>query len=238
MAAKSQSSQAYEPLPREDPSAALLSPSERENPEDGQTPTFKFTFSPTLVVRLMIVPIIIADIVYLCMPEEEPGVAVVFAIFAFFLLFWHAYRVFNCFLPGRKSNKFDFKIGSFFCMFGTTSPGLGVNKRALSCLVSAVDFSFGLLFIGPSFLAENTNIWRYGSGWHVYDSKPAKIVGLSIAIVVIQSIIAFLNLFSVFRKIKIAVYMGEEEENGRIQLSEEHFHDETSEPRESMSSEV
>jgi hypothetical protein len=183
MAAKNQSSQAYEPLPREDPSAALLSPSERENPEDGQTPIFRFTFSPTLVVRLMTVPIIITDIVFLCMPRYSYAVAAVFTVFAFFLLFWHAYRIFNCFLPGRKDSKFDFKIGSFFCMFGTTSPGSGVNKRTVSCLVSAVDFSFGLLFIGPSYLAENTNIWRSDGGWYHYDSNPARVIGLSITIV-------------------------------------------------------
>ncbi|KAM0201189.1 hypothetical protein ACHAPA_002360 [Fusarium lateritium] len=237
MAAKNQSTQAYEPLPREDPSAALLSPSERENPEDGETPILRFTFAPTLIVRLMTVPIIIADIVFLCMPVEAPGVAAIFAISAFFLLFWHAYRIFNCFLPGRNGNKFDFKIGSFFCMFGTTSPSSGTYKRTLSCLVSAVDFSFGLLFIGPSVLSENTWIWRSGSSWHYYDSNPARVTGLSIAVVILQSAIAVLNLLSAFRKIKIAVYMGEEE-TGRIQLSEEQFRDEVTEPRESMSSEV
>ncbi|KAG5663204.1 hypothetical protein KAF25_001140 [Fusarium avenaceum] len=228
MAAKNQSSQAYEPLPREDPSAALLSPSERDNSEDGQTPMFRFTFSPTLIVRLLTVPLIITDIVFLCMPRYSPGAAAVFAIFAIFSLFWHAYRVFNCFLPGRKSNQFDFKIGSFFCMFGTTAPGSGVSKRTVSCLVSAVDFSIGLLFIGPSVLSVRTGIWYYNS---------SILIGLSIAIVVLQSAIALFNLFSAFRKIKISVYMGEEE-NGRIQLSEEQFRDEMSEPRDSMSSEV
>jgi mannose/fructose/N-acetylgalactosamine-specific phosphotransferase system component IIC len=54
---------------------------------------------------------------------------------------------------------------------------------------------------------------------------------------ILQSAIALFNLFSAFRKVKIAVYMGEEE-NGRIQLSEEQFRDEMSEPRDSMSSEV
>lgn len=64
-------------------------------------------------------------------------------------------------------------------------------------------------------------------------------VGLALTIFyrILQSAIALFNLFSAFRKIKISVYMGEEE-NGRIQLTEEQFRDEMSEPRDSMSSEV
>ncbi|KAM0341885.1 hypothetical protein ACHAPU_009821 [Fusarium lateritium] len=237
MAAKSHSSQAYQPLPREDPSAALLSPSERDDQEDGKTPVFKLSFSPTVVIRLLTIPLIITNIVFLCMPREQPGVAIVFAIASFFLLFWHAYRIFKCFLPGRKSHKFDLKMGSFFCTFGTTSLGSGASKRTLSCLVSIVDFSFGLLFIGPSFLAINTQIWRRNWSYY-YDSNPARVAGLSITIVILQSAIAIINQITMLRKIKIAVCLGDEEENGRIQLADDQFRDEESEPRDSMPSEV
>ncbi|KAF4990148.1 hypothetical protein FGRMN_8676 [Fusarium graminum] len=237
MAAKSQSSPTYQPLPREDPSVALLAPSERDDQEDGKTPVFKLSFSPTVVIRLLMIPLIITDIVFLCMPQRLPGVAAVFAIGAFFLLFWHAYRIFKCFLPGRKSHKFDLKIGSFFCTFGTSSLGSGASKRMLSCFVSLVDFSFGLLFIGPSFLAIRSGIWRDYWSYH-YDTTPTSIAGLSITIIILQSVVAVINLIPVLRKIKIAVYLGDEEESGRIQLSDEQFHDEESEPRDSMTSEV
>jgi hypothetical protein len=52
-----------------------------------------------------------------------------------------------------------------------------------------------------------------------------------------QSIIAFLNLFSVFRKMNLAIYKGEEEQD-RLYSIPELFRDEASEPRDSMSSEV
>lgn len=52
-----------------------------------------------------------------------------------------------------------------------------------------------------------------------------------------QSIIAFLNLFSLFRRMSIAVYKDEDEQDHHYTVTEL-FHDEASEPRDSMSSEV
>jgi hypothetical protein len=174
MAAKNQSGQpSYEPLPREDTAAALLSPSDREDRDNGKTPVFRLSFSPIMLLRLMIVPIVITDVVFICMPYDSPGSAAVFAIGGIFLAIWHASRVFKSLLPGRKSNKFDLKIGNFFCTIGTTSLASRSSRGAGTYLVSAIDFSFGLFFIGPSVLSFITYNWDH----------LANISGLSLTVV-------------------------------------------------------
>ncbi|KAJ4266301.1 hypothetical protein NW762_004285 [Fusarium torreyae] len=235
MAAKNQSSQAYQPLPRDDASAALLAPSERSGGEDGKPPVFRLTFSPVSLLRLLVIPLAITDIVFICQPRESPGAAAVFAIGAIFMTLWHVYRIFKSILPGKKSDKFDLKIGSFFCTFGTTSTGSRPSGRALSYIISAVDFCFGLLLIGPSVLAFTMNTWR--DHWWGYDDAAQIVGGMSITLVVLQSSIAFLNLFSLFRKMKIVVYKAEEGE-AIYESVTDLFRDDITEPRESMSSEV
>ncbi|KAG5743462.1 hypothetical protein H9Q70_013830 [Fusarium xylarioides] len=230
MAAKNQSGQpSYEPLPREDPAAALLSLSEREDRDHGKTPVFRLSFSPILLLRLMIVPIVITDVVFICMPYESPGSAAVFAMGGIFLAIWHASRVFKSLLPGRKSNKFDLKIGNFFCTIGTTSLASPSSRGAWTYLVSAIDFSFGLFFIGPSVLSFIAYNWYH----------EANVSGLSLTVVVMQSAIAVLNLISLFRKMKIVVYRGEDEGDYLYSIPDlDVFRDEVSEPRDSMASEV
>ncbi|KAF4452686.1 hypothetical protein F53441_4493 [Fusarium austroafricanum] len=231
MAAKGQTSQAYQPLPREDPSAALLAPSDRDDRENGKTPVFRITFSPIMLFRLIIVPFIITDIVFLCMIVYDDAVGGVFASGGILMVLWHASRVFRGLLPGRKNNKFDLKIGNLFCTIGTTSLASRANHRTWSYLVSAVDFSFGLLFIGPSVLAAKTEIF-------IHDGP---VEGLSITVVILQSALAFLNLFSPFRKMRIVAYRGEddnEEDQDHIYSVDELFRDEVSEPRDSMASDV
>ncbi|KAF4336423.1 hypothetical protein FBEOM_9714 [Fusarium beomiforme] len=230
MAAKSQSAQASYG-PRDDPSAALLSPSERDNTRDENSGVFRLTFSPILLLRLMIVPVIITDVVFICMPVCSPGSAAAFAIGGILLVFWHASRVFRSILPGRRSNKFDLKIGNFFCTIGTTSlVASRASRGTWSYLVSAVDFSFGLVFIGPTFLSFRTYNWDHD----------AEVSGLSLTTVIMQSIIAVLNLISLFRKMKIVVYKGEDDEEDHLySISDlDVFRDEVSEPRDSMASEV
>ncbi|KAF4965922.1 hypothetical protein FSARC_6336 [Fusarium sarcochroum] len=236
MAAKNQSSQSYQPLPRDDASAALLAPSERSGGEDGKPPVFRLTFSPLLLFRLVVIPLAITDVVFICQPRESPGAAAIFAIGAIFMTLWHGYRIFKSILPGKKSDKFDLKIGSFFCTFGTIATGSRPSGRALSYIISVVDFCFGLLLIGPSVLAFTMNTWRQNYWWA--SDHTARIVGaLSITLVVLQSVIAFLNLFSLFRKMKIVVYKAEEEE-AVYETVTDLFRDDVTEPRESMSSEV
>ncbi|KAF9776925.1 hypothetical protein IL306_004829 [Fusarium sp. DS 682] len=232
MAAKNQSAQAsYGPSPRDDPAAALLSPSERDSRDDGNSGVFRLTFSPILLLRLIIVPVIITDVVFICMPVYSPGSAAVFAMGGIFLAFWHASRVFRSILPGRKSNKFDLKIGNFFCTIGTTSlVASRASRGTWSYLVSAIDLSFGLLFIGPTFLSFRTYSWRHDG----------VVSGLSLTTVIMQSIIAVLNLISLFRKMKIVVYKGEDDEEDHLYTISDLdvFRDEVSEPRDSMASEI
>ncbi|KAJ4131823.1 hypothetical protein NW768_006023 [Fusarium equiseti] len=228
MAAKTPSSQAtYQPLPREDPSAALLEPSERANSDDGKSPVFKLNFSLILLLRLLVAPLIITDVVFICNPYYSPGSAAGFAIGGILMAIWHGSRVFKSCLPGGNGNNFNIKIGSLFCICGTTSTSRAVSSRTWSYLISLIDFSFGLYFIGPSVTSL------------AYDNfgRSAVVGGLSITVVVMQSAIAFLNLFSVFRKMNIAIYKGEEEQD-RLYSIPELFRDEESEPRDSMSSEV
>lgn len=177
----------------------------------------------------MIVPIVITDVVFICMPYDSPGSAAVFAIGGIFLVIWHASRVFKSLLPGRKSNKFDLKIGNFFCTIGTTSLASRASRGAGTYLVSAIDFSFGLFFIGPSVLSFITYNWDY----------LANISGLSLTVVIMQSAIAVLNLISLFRKMKIVVYRGEDDDDYLYSIPDlDVFRDEVSEPRDSMASEV
>ncbi|KAG7416142.1 hypothetical protein Forpe1208_v005830 [Fusarium oxysporum f. sp. rapae] len=214
MAAKNQSGQpSYEPLPREDPAAALLSPSEREDRDNGKTPVFRLAFSPIMLLRLMIVPIVITDVVFICMPQASPGSAAAFAMGGIFLVMWHASRVFKSLLPGRKSNKFDLKIGNFSAPLA----------RLRSPHAQAVEP--GLIFV-LSFITYN---------WYHH----ANVSGLSLTVVIMQSAIAVLNLISLFRKMKIVVYRGEDEQDYLYSIPDlDVFRDEVSEPRDSMASEV
>jgi hypothetical protein len=228
MAAKTPSSQAtYQPLPREDPSAALLEPSERANSDDGKSPVFRLNFSFILLLRLLVAPLLITDIAFICDPYHSRASAGVFAAGGILMAIWHGSRVFKSCLSGGNGNNFNIKIGSLFCMCGTTSTSRAVSSRTWSYLVSLVDFSFGLYFIGPSVTSLAYGNFR----------RSAIVGGLSITVVIMQSIIAFLNLFSVFRKMNIAIYKGEEEQD-RLYSIPELFRDEASEPRDSMSSEV
>ncbi|KAF5024805.1 hypothetical protein F66182_3121 [Fusarium sp. NRRL 66182] len=233
MAAKdSSSATTYQPLPRDDPSAALLEPSEGGEGEDGQKAVVKLTFSPVVLVRTIVIPLAIADLVFICQANYNRGAVAVFAIGTILMFLWHGYRIFKSFLPGKKANKFELKIGSFFCTFGTTSQNSHATNGALSCLTSLVDFSFGLLLIGPSVLAFRTDMWRN-------NYVDEEVGGLSITLIILQSAIALLNLFSLFRKMRIAAYKAEneEEEEGAYTITDV-YRDEVSEPRESMSSDI
>jgi hypothetical protein len=56
---------------------------------------------------------------------------------------------------------------------------------------------------------------------------------------IMQSAIAVLNLISLFRKMKIVVYRGEDEQDFLYSIPDlDVFRDEVSEPRDSMASEV
>lgn len=151
MAAKTPTSQsAYQPLPREDPTAALLEPSERDGGEDGKSPVVKLSCSLVLLLRFLLAPIIITDIVFMFNPYYSPGSAYLFSIGGIFLAVWHGLRALRSCFPGGSRNNFNLKIGSLFCMCGTSSTSRTTTSRTRSFLVSAVDFSFGLFFIGPS----------------------------------------------------------------------------------------
>ncbi|RGP75630.1 hypothetical protein FLONG3_5607 [Fusarium longipes] len=228
MAAKIPTSQAtYQPLPREDPSAALLEPSERDDREDGKTPVLRLSFSFILLMRFLVATIVITDVVFICNPYYSPGSAAVFAIGGILLALWHASRALKGCFPGGNQNNFNLKIGSLFCMCGTSSKSRSSSSKVWHCFISLIDFSFGLFFIGPAVTAIDYNNF----------DNSAVVGGLSITVVVLQSAIAFFNLFSLFRKMSIAVYKDDEEED-RLYSIPELFRDEETEPRDSMSSEI
>ncbi|KAF4970546.1 hypothetical protein FSARC_2455 [Fusarium sarcochroum] len=235
MAAKSHSFQAsYQPLPEEDPStAALLAPSEGENGEDGRPPVVRLTFSPVILTRIVAIPIIFTDIIFICQPEEFQIVAAIFGIGGILMALWNIFHVFKSFFPGKEGNKFDIKIGRFFCAIGTTSLASQIKPRALSShIISLIDVCFGLLFIGPSVLSLDSSIWGEGN---YARTTWENVAGLSPTIVFLQFVIGFFNLFSLFRKMKIVVYKAEEEEKEedeevRVGTITEPYRDEVSEP--------
>lgn len=229
MAAKTPLSQAaYQPVPREDdPSADLLEPSERGDRDDGKPALLKVKFSFILLLRLLLAPIVIADIVFMCNPYYSPVSAGIFATGGILLALWHGFRVLKSCFPGGSRDNFNLKIGSLFCMCGTSSNSRTRPSKVWAYLVSLVDFSFGLFFIGPSVTAINYYNFKNNSA----------VGGLSITLVVMQSAIAFLNLFSLFRRMTIAVYRDDGEQD-RLYSIPELFRDEASEPRDSMSSVV
>ncbi|RGP71386.1 hypothetical protein FSPOR_3364 [Fusarium sporotrichioides] len=229
MAAKTPLSHAaYQPVPREeDPSADLLEPSERGDRDDGKSALLRVKFSFILLLRFLVAPIAIADIVFMCNPYYSPASAGIFATGGILLALWHGFRALRSCFPRGSHDNFNLKIGSLFCMCGTTSNSPTRSSKVWAYLVSLVDFSFGLFFIGPSVTACN-----YGN----FNNSSA-VAGLSITLVVMQSVIAFLNLFGLFRKMTIAVYKDDDEQN-RLYSIPELFRDEASEPRDSMSSEV
>ncbi|KAG8667611.1 hypothetical protein FPOAC2_12785 [Fusarium poae] len=228
MAAKTPLSQAsYQPVPRDDPTADLLEPSERDDREDGKPPLLRVKFSFILFLRLLVTPLVIADIVFMCNPYYSPASAGIFATGGILLAFWHGFRVLKSCFPSRSRDNFNLKIGSLFCMCGTTSNSHTRSSKVWAYLVSLVDFSFGLFLIGPSVTALRYDNFR----------DNAAVGGLSITLVVMQSTIAVLNLFSLFRQMTIAVYRDDGEQD-RLYSIPELFRDEASEPRDSMSSEV
>ncbi|KAL6923166.1 hypothetical protein ACHAPO_001336 [Fusarium lateritium] len=228
MAAKTPLSQAsYQPVPRDDPTADLLEPSERDDREDGKPALMKVKFSFILLLRLLIAPLVIADIVFICDPYYSPASAGIFATGGILLTFWHGFRVLKSCFPSGSRDNFNLKIGSLFCMCGTTSNSPVRSSKVWAYLVSLVDFAFALFLIGPSVTALEYNNF----------DDSAVVGGLSITLVIMQSAIAVLNLFSLFRKMTIVVYKDDGEQD-RLYSIPELFRDEASEPRDSMSSEV
>lgn len=172
MAAKGQSAEATcHSLPRDDPSAALLHPDERE---DESKPSVTITFSPILLLRFVVIALSITATVFICMPWYNPGPAAFFGIWSSMLNIWSIYHFISgliyCTCCGKKggSNAVDITLGSFFCSFGFVSAiQLGSpHKKSILVklrpyLVNLVDLGFGGFFIIPGVLALTSRVWYH-----------------------------------------------------------------------------
>ncbi|KAM0426659.1 hypothetical protein ACHAPT_007975 [Fusarium lateritium] len=237
MAAKGQSTEtAYQSLPRDDPSAALLEPTERE---DDPKPTVTMIFSPIQLLRFIVIALAITATVFICMPWRQPGLAAFFAIWSILLTLWNVYRflsaVLYCACCGKGSDSaFDITLGSFFCSFGfISSVRLGSPEtrsylvKLRPYIVNFVDFGFCGFFIIPGVLALEADIWDNGDA----------VGGLCITLSALQLAISFLSLFSIFRKVKLVLYKVEEHDKPAYPIPEL-YRDDMSERRASTSSEV
>ncbi|KAF4976313.1 hypothetical protein FZEAL_6998 [Fusarium zealandicum] len=230
MAAKNQSFPTYQPLPREDQcDAALLRPEDRGNDEIEPKPNVTITFSPVQVIRVLILPFIITDCVLMLVVNRNPGLAGFFASWAILILIWNFSRIATGLFGGMGNQKFDLNIGTFFCSFGASSLGYSGPLRRRSYLVNMVDCACSLLFIILSVVALHSDVWL----WCNEDA----LCGINITLALLQMAVAFLGLFSMGRKVKIAMYKMDEDSKTTYTTAEL-FRDEISEPRDSMSSEV
>ncbi|KAH7275927.1 hypothetical protein FSOLCH5_005348 [Fusarium solani] len=239
MAAKGQTTEAaYQSLPRDDPSAALLHPEERE--EEERKPSVTITFSPILLLRFVVIALGITATVFICMPWYHDGLAAFFGIWSIMLILWNSYHLISgliyCACCGKKggNNVVDITLGSFFCSFGFVSAiQLGspqtrsILVKLRPYLINLVDLGFGGFFIIPSVLAFTSGVWYYDDN----------VGGLCITLSTLEFIIAFLSLFSIFRKVKLVLYKVEEHDKPAYTIPEL-YRDDTSEPRASTSSEV
>ncbi|KAF4466276.1 hypothetical protein FALBO_6872 [Fusarium albosuccineum] len=225
MAAKPQT---YQPLPREDATAALLSPSDREDREDERKPIVKATFPPVLLLRLLVIPFSITNTVLMSQTWDDRGVAIFFCVISSILSLWTTLQIINGIfnLTNSMGNTFEIKIKSFFCSCGIASTGYSVSKNRSWYLVNLVDFFFCIFFIIPGSLSLEGHIWRY--------SLHASVGGVCITVASIQLAIAVLALFSVFRKATIVIYKAETDDQPAYTI-EELYRDDMSEPRDSMS---
>ncbi|KAM5350524.1 hypothetical protein ACJ41O_007029 [Fusarium nematophilum] len=213
-------------IPREDDATAnLLSPSDREEGEP-PVPSFSITISPVQVFRFCVFVLSITDTVFICMSEWYEGWAAFFAIWTIILCIWSAYNLIACLFRGRS--KFDIKLGNLFFSCGRLSDNHLSSWKKRSYIKSLVDFVFCCLFIIPSVLAFKTNIWQYELGG---------IVGaITITVASLQLTIAVLGIFSLGRKVQIALFKAEESKP--MYTISELYRDEMSEPRQSMASEA
>ncbi|KAL2692274.1 hypothetical protein Neosp_002680 [[Neocosmospora] mangrovei] len=239
MAAKGQATEtAYQSLPRDDPSAALLHPEERE--EEERKPSVSITFSPILLLRFCVIALGITATVFICMPWYHDGLAAFFGIWSILLILWNSYHLISgliyCACCGKKggNNVVDITLGSFFCSFGFVSAiQLGspqtrsILVKLRPYLINLVDLGFGGFFIIPSVIALTSDVWYYDGN----------VGGLCITLSTLEFIIAFLSLFSIFRKVKLVLYKAEEHDKPAYTIPEL-YRDDTSEPRASTSSEV
>ncbi|KAJ4160407.1 hypothetical protein NW754_003531 [Fusarium falciforme] len=239
MAAKGQTTEAaYQSLPRDDPSAALLHPEERE--EEERKPSVSITFSPILLLRFVVIALGITATVFICMPWYHDGLAAFFGIWSIMLILWNSYHLISgliyCVCCGKKggNNVVDITLGSFFCSFGFVSAiqlGSPQTKSILvklrPYLINLVDLGFGGFFIIPGVIALTSGVWYYDDN----------VGGLCITLSTLEFIIAFLSLFSIFRKAKLVLYKAEEHDKPAYTIPEL-YRDDTSEPRASTSSEV
>ncbi|KAJ4315743.1 hypothetical protein N0V84_008216 [Fusarium piperis] len=237
MAAKGQSTEtAYQSLPRDDPSAALLDPEERE---EETKPTVTVTFSPIQFLRFVNIALSITATVFICMPWYHDGLAAFFGIWSVLLIIWNVYHFISglvyCVCCGKKgdNNVVDITFGSFFCSFGFVSAiQIGSQKKSILVklrpyLINLVDLGFGGFFIIPGVLSLTTGIWTYEEATGA----------LCITVSTLQFMIAFLSLFSIFRKVKLVLYKAEEHHRPAYTIPEL-YRDDVSEPRASTSSDV
>ncbi|KAK7426577.1 hypothetical protein QQZ08_006907 [Neonectria magnoliae] len=203
----------------------LLDPLEAE---EGETkPSFTLTFSTVQLLRVPILPISIADCVLMSKTDDHVFWSVFFGSWTIALFLWNAHQ-----LIGFKSNKFELRVGNFVCWLGRVNTDGSLVRRQRPYVAIVTDFVFCLLFIIPSVLAFKTDIWRR---FYYYDSGSHEgVAALTITLASLSLAIAFINFFSIFRKVKVVVYATEFEE--KADYLGELYIDDQSEPRTSMAS--
>ncbi|KPM34746.1 hypothetical protein AK830_g11825 [Neonectria ditissima] len=202
----------------------LLDPLENH---DETKPSFTITFSMVQVLRLPILPLSIADCVLMSKTHDHVFWAVFFGSWTIAHFIWNAYQ-----MVGFRSNKFEFRVGSFVCWLGRVNTDGSLARKQRPYMAMVTDFVFCCLFIIPSVLAFKTDIWRSYYYWD--DDLHTQVGALTITLASLSLVHVVTNFFSIFRKAKVVVYATEFEE--KADYLGELYIDDRSEPRTSMAS--
>jgi hypothetical protein len=146
-------------VPRDDDtSRPLLDPQDLE-----EQPSFSVTFSTIQLLRVPVIPIAIADAVFMGHCRHHVGAGVFFELFPIGLCIWTLVRLIGSL--GARKEKFELKLGDYVCFIGKRDKA---NNRSLlpkqltrPYLSIAGDLLLCVLFIVPTVLAKNEDIWEW-----------------------------------------------------------------------------
>lgn len=149
--------------PDESASHPLLDPTDLDL---DQTPTFSLTFSTVQLFRVPVIPLAIADAVVMGHCRHHVGAGVFFELFPIGLCLWTLVSLVASLATGRRRDRFELRLGEYVCFVGKRCKGddgrSALPKRlARPYLTIAGDFLLCTLFIVPTVLAKNEDIWEW-----------------------------------------------------------------------------
>lgn len=144
----------------EDDEAPLIGRS-RDEVDDDDKPTLKFSFSFVRFIRVLQFPLCLATCILAGRPESAPGLAGLFVTIIVFLMIWNIFQTLNSLGGAGQKARYGCTLGNFEFSCGRVGGDPFHLRRRFSYMVNVVDLIFCALMVIPSVVCFKVHIYSY-----------------------------------------------------------------------------